>query len=205
MHFGTPTPHQRECFTRVLKGHIALDRVVFPQGITGYKIDVLARAALWEVGLDYNHGTGHGVGHFLNVHEGPQGIGARKPWDEHEIKAGMTITNEPGYYESGAFGIRIENVLLVKTVQTPFNFNNKQYLGFEHITVVCIPHFSKQFTQFVQIKVPIQTSLIEKSLLISAEIKWINDYNKKCFDTLSPLLKDDNLSMTFLQEITTPI
>jgi len=182
--FGNSTAHQRECFTRVLKGHIAIDSLVFPSGITGYKIDALARCALWQVGLDYNHGTGHGVGHFLNVHEGPQGIGVRKHNDDCALMENMTITNEPGYYEVGQFGIRIENVLIVRAKQTPFQFNMKQYLGFEHITLV-----------------PMQTSLIEKKLLTEAEVQWVNNYNQKCLETLAPRLADDKESLAFLQAI----
>lgn len=93
LHFGTPTDEEMLCFTLVLQGHIAIDRAVFPSGTTGYKIDCLARAALWKAGLDFRHGTGHGVGHFLNVHEGPHGIGFRPTLDSAPMKAGMTVTN----------------------------------------------------------------------------------------------------------------
>ncbi|CAM9376711.1 unnamed protein product, partial [Sphacelaria rigidula] len=108
LHFGEPTPHQRHCFTLVLKGHIALARATFPEDTMGSKLDVLARVALWEAGLDYRHGTGHGVGAFLNVHEGPHGIHCRIRPNEQGIKVGMTTSNEPGYYEDGLFGLRIE-------------------------------------------------------------------------------------------------
>ncbi|KAJ1816644.1 hypothetical protein LPJ75_001960, partial [Coemansia sp. RSA 2598] len=132
VHFGTPTEWQRECFTRVLKGHIALDRAVFPSGTSGYVLDPLARLPLWELGLDFRHGTGHGVGSFLNVHEGPQGVSMRKNLIDVGFQQGMTITNEPGYYEDGAFGIRIENTCLVVKAKTPHDYTNGSgYLTFE--------------------------------------------------------------------------
>jgi Xaa-Pro aminopeptidase len=102
---------ERKAYTLVLKGHIALDNVKFPKGTTGYAIDVLARQFLWAEGLDYRHGTGHGVGSFLNVHEGPIGIGTRVAYSEVPLAVGNVISNEPGYYEDGAFGIRIESKL----------------------------------------------------------------------------------------------
>jgi len=111
MHFGEPTDMERKAYTLVLKGHIALDNVKFPKGTTGYAIDVLARQFLWAEGLDYRHGTGHGVGSFLNVHEGPIGIGTRVAYSEVPLAVGNVISNEPGYYEDGAFGIRIESKL----------------------------------------------------------------------------------------------
>ncbi|KAM7428818.1 Xaa-Pro aminopeptidase 1 [Porites harrisoni] len=135
-HFGAPTKWERECFTRVLKGHIALARAVFPNKTTGHRLDALARMALWDVGLDFLHGTGHGIGSFLNVHEGPQRIGSRTTENEAPLEAGMMVTDEPGFYEDGSFGIRIENVLLVKPVVLENNFKNRGYLGFEPVTLV---------------------------------------------------------------------
>lgn len=111
-HFGTPTAEQRRCFTRVLQGNIAIDRLVFPYNTTGYVIDALARAPGWRDHLEYRHGTGHGVGHFLNVHEPPMGIGTRIVFNETGLKPGMVISNEPGYYLDGEWGIRIENLLM---------------------------------------------------------------------------------------------
>jgi Xaa-Pro aminopeptidase len=105
VHLGASTEHQRRCFTRVLQSHIALDTAVFPAGTTGYQLDCIARMPLWKTGLDYRHGTGHGVGAYLNVHEGPQGLSLmRKSCDECGLQVGMTLSNEPGYYEDGAFG-----------------------------------------------------------------------------------------------------
>jgi Xaa-Pro aminopeptidase len=189
VHFGQPTSHQKECYTRVLKGHIALDRVTFPEGTSGFKLDIIARLPLWEIGLDYNHGTGHGVGHFLNVHEGPHGIGTRVfSTNEFPLKVGMTVTNEPGYYEDGAFGIRIENVEIVVEKQTPFNFGNKKSIGLEPVTMC-----------------PIQTKLIDPSLLSQAELDWVNNYNKKCHDLLKDHLTKDELALKWLVDNTKPI
>lgn len=189
MHFTEPSQHQRECFTRVLKGHIALDRLVFPDGVSGFKMDIVARTALWELGLDFVHGVGHGVGHFLNVHEGPHSIGTRrKEADDYPMRTGMTITNEPGYYEDGQFGIRIENVLIVKPANTKFQFNKKQYYGFEHITVV-----------------PIQQKMIDTSLLTAQELQWVNDYHTKVREKVEPLLQDDKLALEWLIQNTKPM
>ncbi|CCM01193.1 uncharacterized protein FIBRA_03241 [Fibroporia radiculosa] len=145
LHFGTPTPEERRAFTRVLQGHIAIDMAVFPSGTTGYVIDAFARRALWEDGLDYRHGTGHGIGHFLNVHEGPQGIGVRigavpvflLAYNNTPLKPGMILSNEPGYYEDGKFGIRIESVMIVREAHTPNRFGDKDYFKFETLTMVC--------------------------------------------------------------------
>lgn len=160
LHYGTPTAEEKRCFTRVLQGHIALDTLVFPSGTTGYTIDAVARRPLWADGLDYRHGTGHGVGHFLNVHEGPQGVGPRPAYDKVGLVEGMVISNEPGYYADGKFGIRIENVVGVRNAQTPHNFGDKGYLEFENFTMV-----------------PIQTKLIDASLLSPAERDWVNSYH----------------------------
>ncbi|KAG6808310.1 hypothetical protein H0H92_004561 [Tricholoma furcatifolium] len=134
-HFGTPTDEEKRAFTRVLQGHIAIDTAVFPSGTTGYIIDSWARRSLWQDGLDYRHGTGHGVGHYLNVHEGPHGIGVRIGYNNTPLKAGMTVSNEPGYYADGRFGIRIESIVLVRDIKTPNNFGDKGYLGFERVTM----------------------------------------------------------------------
>ncbi|OZJ03546.1 hypothetical protein BZG36_04169 [Bifiguratus adelaidae] len=187
-HFGTPTAYQKRCFTRVLQGHIAIDEAVFPNGVTGYLLDPWARKALWEDGLDFRHGTGHGVGAFLNVHEGPHGIGTRIAYNDTPLQAGMVVTNEPGYYEDGAFGIRIENILLVQEVKTPNNFGNRGYLGFEHVTLV-----------------PIGLNLIDRELLTPREKAWINRYHVKVAETIAPLLEDDDLALQWLKRETTAI
>ena len=109
MHFGEPTEMERKAYTLVLKGNIALEQIKFPKGVSGFALDSLARQYLWAQGLDYRHGTGHGVGSFLNVHEGPIGIGTRVQYSEVPLAVGNVISNEPGYYEDGKFGIRIES------------------------------------------------------------------------------------------------
>ncbi|XP_063474002.1 xaa-Pro aminopeptidase 1 isoform X3 [Symphalangus syndactylus] len=154
MHFGTPTAYEKECFTYVLKGHIAVSAAVFPTGTKGHLLDSFARSALWDSGLDYLHGTGHGVGSFLNVHEGPCGI-SYKTFSDEPLEAGMIVTDEPGYYEDGAFGIRIENVVLVVPVKTKYNFNNRGSLTFEPLTLV-----------------PIQTKMIDVDSLTDKEELW---------------------------------
>ncbi|KAF9087825.1 hypothetical protein BGX23_007835 [Mortierella sp. AD031] len=188
LHFKTPTPHQKRCFTRVLQGHIAIDSIVFPEGTTGYVLDILSRQALWSDGLDFRHGTGHGVGAFLNVHEGPQGCGTRLAFNEVPLRPGMTLTNEPGYYEDGQFGIRIENVLLVRNVETRHRFGGKQYLGFEHVTFV-----------------PIQTRMIERALLSRREVEWVNRYHAECLEKVTPYLEKGSLGLKWLQREAQPI
>ncbi|CEP17829.1 hypothetical protein [Parasitella parasitica] len=117
---GEPTEFQKRAFTRVLQCHIAVDQAVFPQGTTGYQLDAIARLPLWKEGLNFRHGVGHGVGAYLNVHEGPHGIGSRASYNTVPLQPGMVVTNEPGYYEDGQFGIRIENVLAVCRASTPY-------------------------------------------------------------------------------------
>ncbi|KAH8926574.1 putative aminopeptidase P, cytoplasmic [Atractiella rhizophila] len=173
LHFTTPKPFEKRAFTRVLQGHIAIDQVVFPTGTTGYRLDPLARRALWSDGLDYRHGTGHGVGHFLNVHEGPQGIGMRIAFNNAHLVEGMVLSNEPGYYEDGAFGIRIENLVVVQPTTPPNNFGNQKWFRFERLTMA-----------------PIQTKLIDTSILTLSEKEWVNNYHKEVFEKVSPLLED---------------
>lgn len=155
MCFGKPTKEQKRNYTLVLKGHIALATVEFPEGASGGQLDALARQFLWSHGLDYGHGTGHGVGHFLSVHEGPQRIG--KMGSNQPLLEGMVLSNEPGYYKVGEYGIRIEN--LMEVVKS----KKKGFLKFSTLTLV-----------------PIDTNLVDKKLLTSAELKWLTDYNKKC-------------------------
>ncbi|XP_039801282.1 aminopeptidase P2 isoform X2 [Panicum virgatum] len=173
VHFGEPSPRQKECFTRVLQGHIALDQAVFPERTPGFVLDVLARSSLWKIGLDYRHGTGHGVGAALNVHEGPQSISYRYG-NLTALQKGMIVSNEPGYYEDNSFGIRIENLLLIKELNLANSFGGISYLGFERLTFV-----------------PIQSKLIDVSLLSPSEINWVNDYHEEVWDKVSPLLSGD--------------
>ncbi|XP_063700058.1 xaa-Pro aminopeptidase ApepP [Culicoides brevitarsis] len=189
LHFGVPTEFEKECFTRVLKGQIALGTAIFPTKTKGQFLDTIARKPLWDVGLNYAHGTGHGVGHFLNVHEGPIGIGVRPMPDDCGLQENMVLSNEPGYYEDGQFGIRLENICCVK----PFNskwFKSQGALTFETITMC-----------------PIQTKMIKKNLLTEKEIQVLNEYHKQVFDTLEPLLKDvgDELTLKWLARETKSI
>ncbi|XP_061348462.1 aminopeptidase P2 [Gastrolobium bilobum] len=185
VHFGKPTAREKECFTRVLQGHIALDLSVFPQNTPGFVLDAFARSFLWKVGLDYRHGTGHGVGAALNVHEGPQSISYRYG-NLTPLVNGMVVSNEPGYYEDHAFGIRIENLLYVRNVETPNRFGGFEYLGFEKLTYV-----------------PIQIKLVDLSLLSVAEVDWLNNYHSLVWEKISPLL--DGSARQWLWNNTRPI
>ncbi len=184
---GSPTPEMRDRFTRVLKGHIQIDRAVFPQGTSGGQLDVLARQYLWEAGVDYAHGTGHGVGSFLAVHEGPQRIAkpsGGQAGTGQELFAGMIISNEPGYYKQGAFGIRIENLVLVEERQIAGA--EGRYLGFETLTFV-----------------PLDRKLIDKALLSADEIAWVDGYHAKVRELLAPQLTGEDLA--WLERETAPL
>ncbi|MFZ5914797.1 MAG: aminopeptidase P family protein [Pseudomonadota bacterium] len=165
---GDPSAEQRDRFTRVLKGHISLATIKFPRGVTGAHLDVLARAALWKAGLDYDHGTGHGVGAYLSVHEGPQNI-SRRP-GQVALQPGMIISNEPGYYKQGAFGIRIENLVLVQAPQMIAG-GEREMMGFETLTLA-----------------PIDLRLVERALLSDEEAGWLNAYHAEVREKLSPLV-----------------
>ncbi|KAK9013006.1 hypothetical protein V6N11_041030 [Hibiscus sabdariffa] len=156
----------------VLKGHIALGNARFPNGTNGYALDILSRTPLWRYGLDYRHGTGHGIGFYLNVHEGPHQISFRPHAQNVPLQVSMTVTDEPGYYEDGSFGIRLENVLVIKEADTEFNFGDKGYLSFDHITWA-----------------PYQIKLIDLSLLTPEEIQWLNTYHSKCQEILAPYME----------------
>lgn len=169
---GTPSLEMKDRFTRVLKGHIAISSQRFPEGTTGSQIDVLARLALWQVGLDYDHGTGHGVGTFLNVHEGPHSI-SKMP-NRVAFQPGMVVSNEPGYYKNGAYGIRIENLIYVRRSEKGEN-EERDMLEFEPLSLC-----------------PIDLNAIEVSLLNSFEKDWLNDYHQRVYTELSPLLQKDD-------------
>ena len=174
---GEPSAEMKDRFTRVLKGHIQIDRAVFPQGTCGGQLDAFARQFLWEAGVDYAHGTGHGVGSFLSVHEGPQRIGklgGGQAGTDEELFAGMILSNEPGYYKQGHFGIRIENLML--THKREIDGAEGDYLGFECLTFV-----------------PIDRALVERNLLTPEEIAWWNDYHAKVWDILSPQMQGEDL------------
>ena len=169
---GNATLEMKKNFTRVLKGHIALAKAIFPEGTSGSQLDVLARSSLWERGLDYDHGTGHGVGSYLSVHEGPQRIS--KAPNNVELKPGMVISNEPGYYKAGKYGIRIENLVAVRKATsslTGLKSDLNNFLCFETLTLA-----------------PIDRSLILKDLLNREDIQWLNNYHKTVRNTLQPLV-----------------
>ena len=172
---GEPSAEMIERNTRVLKGHIQLDMQKFPDRTTGGALDVLARMHLWNGGVDYGHGTGHGVGSYLSVHEGPQRIskpGGAFPGTETELREGMILSNEPGYYKAGHYGIRIENLVLV----VPAGIDSEgDYLAFETLTFV-----------------PLDRRLVDKDLLTPAEIGWWDSYHAKVWDILSPQLEGDD-------------
>ncbi|MEE9271900.1 MAG: aminopeptidase P family protein [Robiginitomaculum sp.] len=167
---GAPNNEMRKSFTLVLKGHIALSKVRFPIGTTGHALDALARMALWEYGLDYDHGTGHGVGAYLGVHEGPHRI-AKTP-NSVPLEPGMIVSNEPGYYKTGGFGIRIENLQYV-TKAAPIEGGERDMMGFHTLTLA-----------------PIDKNLIMESLLSPAEKKWLNDYHARVLKEIGPLVDD---------------
>lgn len=179
---GPPTTEMRDRFTRVLKGHIALATALFPKGTTGSQLDILARAALWQAGLDYDHGTGHGVGSYLGVHEGPQRIS--KTGGGAALEPGMILSNEPGYYKEGAYGIRIEN--LVAVIAVTVSGAEREMLGFETLT-----------------RAPIDRNLIDPGLLTRAEIGWLDDYHASVRDSLVPLL--DTETANWLRVAIAPI
>ena len=165
---GIPTEDMRRHYTLVLKGHIALDRAVFPKGTSGAQIDAFARAPLWQAGLDFDHGTGHGIGSFLCVHEGPARIAKS---GTVPFKPGMILSNEPGYYKPGAYGIRIENLVIVKDVEKPEG-GERELLGFENVT-----------------RVPLDERLIQESLLTDDERSWIDAYHASVRQDLKHLLE----------------
>ncbi|NQW49823.1 MAG: aminopeptidase P family protein [Rhodospirillales bacterium] len=179
---GTPSPEMRDRFTRVLKGHIALASARFPVGTTGSQLDVLARYALWQVGLDYDHGTGHGVGAYLSVHEGPHRI-SKMP-NSVALQPGMIVSNEPGYYKTGAYGIRIENLVAVKEIE--IEGADRRYLEFETLTLA-----------------PIDLACVETGLLTEAERQWLNNYHRRVRETVGPNV--DEATRTWLAEATRPI
>ena len=172
---GHPTQEMRDRFTRVLKGHIALATAVFPRGTTGAQLDALARLPLWQAGLDFAHGTGHGVGSYLSVHEGPAriakpsypGAGPSEP-----LLPGMILSNEPGYYKAGEYGIRIENLLLVHEQDVPGG--ESTMLAFETLTLA-----------------PIDRDLVDPALLTPGELSWLNDYHARVAATLAPVLEGE--------------
>ncbi|MBZ9937677.1 aminopeptidase P family protein [Mesorhizobium sp. BR1-1-16] len=179
---GQPTDEMRDRFTRVLKGHIALSTARFPKGTTGAQLDTLARLALWQAGLDYDHGTGHGVGVFLQVHEGPARISKT---GNVALEPGMILSNEPGYYKTGAYGVRIENLIVVEPA-TEIAGGDRPMLSFETLTLA-----------------PIDRHLIDPGLMTASEITWLDAYHARVHAALAPRLSGEALD--FLLAATQPL
>ena len=178
---GPVSEEEKHVYTLVLKGHIQIELCKFPKGAAGTQIDVLAREAMWRDGMNYLHGTGHGVGSYLNVHEGPHQI--RMEWMSTPFVEGMTVTDEPGLYLAGRFGVRIENTLVVeKYKETEFG----EFLKFDSLTLC-----------------PIDTIPIDKSMLLQEEIDWLNDYHARVYRELAPHLNDEEKA--WLKDATLPI
>ncbi len=180
---GTPTAEMRDRFTRVLKGHIAIATARFPAGTTGGQLDALARQYLWQAGLDYDHGTGHGVGSYLGVHEGPQRIAKRAAGAA--LEPGMIVSNEPGYYKEGAFGIRIENLVTVVEAPAP-DGAERPLLGFETLTLA-----------------PIDRALIDRDLMTAEEIAWLDAYHIRVAREIGPQV--DTATREWLETATQPL
>lgn len=178
---GRASKQLRDHFTRVLKGHIAIARAVFPKGVTGAQLDAFARRDLWEAGLDFDHGTGHGVGSYLSVHEGPQRI---SKLSTTPLQPGMILSNEPGYYRAGEYGIRLENLVIVEKRDIPGA--EREMYGFETITLA-----------------PFDLACVEPGLMSADEIAWLNTYHAKVRKTLSPLV--DAKTKKWLREATRAI
>ena len=171
---GNVTDEHKKMVTLVLKGHIALDQARFPKGTSGQQLDAFARQHLWQYGFDYDHGTGHGVGHFLSVHEGPQRIG--KNVNGIALLPGMVLSNEPGYYRADNFGIRLENLMVVQHCEALKGAEREMY-EFDALTMI-----------------PMDKRLIDKHMLTQGEISWFNDYHQQVYDTLAPLMSGDELA-----------
>ena len=178
---GRASKQLREHYTRVLKGHIAIARAVFPKGVSGAQLDAFARRHLWEAGLDFDHGTGHGVGSYLSVHEGPQRI---SKLGSTPLQPGMILSNEPGYYRAGEYGIRLENLVIVETRE--IRGAEREMFGFETITLA-----------------PFDLNCVEPKLMTREEIAWLNAYHAQVRKTLSPLV--DAKTRTWLREATRAI
>lgn len=186
LHFSEPTEEEIKNYTLVLKGNLALERLVFPEKTNGMSIDVIARQYLWSFGLDYRHGTGHGIGSFLNVHEGPIGVGIKPHLANYPLQAGNIISNEPGFYKDGEYGIRIENDMLVKYADG-LKFGDRKFLKFENITLV-----------------PYCRKLIDANMLTHEEKKQLNEYNQRIWDSLVQLIQPQSISYKWLKREVAP-
>jgi Xaa-Pro aminopeptidase len=180
---GDPGPEARAAFTRVLQGMVAISRIRFPKGLAGRDLDPLARAALWLAGQDYDHGTGHGVGAFLSVHEGPQRLSRLS---EVPLEPGMILSNEPGYYREGAFGIRIENLIVVQPAPPLPGGDDRVHFCFETLTFA-----------------PIDRRLIEPAMLSPGERAWIDAYHAETRERLGPRVSGP--ARAWLETATAPL
>jgi Xaa-Pro aminopeptidase len=179
---GTPSAEHRDRFTRVLRGHIALAMARFPKGTTGHQLDVLARMPLWQGGFNFNHGTGHGVGSYLGVHEGPHSISPRP--SSVALEPGMIVSNEPGYYKEGEYGIRMEN--LVDVVPSEPGEDDSPFYELETLTLA-----------------PIDRALIDPAMMTGPELDWLNAYHRRVRDEIGPRLDDQ--ARAWLEKATAPI
>ena len=187
-HFGEATPKFINAYTRVLKGNIGVDAMIFPENTPGFVLDVFARKALWEGGMDYGHGTGHGVGAALNVHEGPMSISPR--WANTEVlKQGMVLSNEPGHYVDGEYGVRIENLLEIV------------YVNEEEAKKEDKPAGEKTFLKFDKLTmIPIQKNLINIDLMTPDELDWLDTYHEEVYEKVSPLLEEGSPALAWLKK-----
>ena len=176
--FGTPTEEQKKMYSLVLKGHISLHITKFPYGKSGTDLELLARVPLWKESLNFMHGVGHGVGAFLNVHEGPYSFAVNEIARKIPLEEGMLLSNEPGFYKTNEFGIRIENIVeVIKDKETEYG----QFMKFNELTLF-----------------PINTELLDKKYLNDEETKWLNDYNQKVYNNLEKYL--DSKEKVWLKE-----
>jgi Xaa-Pro aminopeptidase len=182
---GSPTAEMRDRFTRVLKGHAGIATARFPIGTSGGQLDSLARQPLWNVGLDFEHGTGHGVGAYLGVHEGPHRIAKRSA--DVPFQPGMIVSNEPGYYKEGAYGIRIENLEVVRAAPVEESGDDsREMLEFEALTLA-----------------PIDVALVDTTIMTADEIDWLNSYHARVRSTITPLV--DAKTAVWLEGATQPL
>ncbi|KXN86246.1 putative Xaa-Pro aminopeptidase P [Leucoagaricus sp. SymC.cos] len=177
LHFGKPTPDQREAYTRILQSHIAIDNAVFPDGTSGHQLDTLAKTALWKDGLSYSLGTGYESGSFSTARDWGRGSNSSAP-----LEAGQLFTNEIGFYLTGKWGIQIESTLVVKSILMKHDYNGNGLLGFERLTCV-----------------PIQTRMVKEAMLTNGEKSWFKAHNQKCLDILSPHLEHDKVALKWLR------
>eukprot|EP00534_Pseudo-nitzschia_fraudulenta_P005363 CAMPEP_0201187770 /NCGR_PEP_ID=MMETSP0851-20130426/134026_1 /ASSEMBLY_ACC=CAM_ASM_000631 /TAXON_ID=183588 /ORGANISM="Pseudo-nitzschia fraudulenta, Strain WWA7" /LENGTH=685 /DNA_ID=CAMNT_0047473291 /DNA_START=146 /DNA_END=2201 /DNA_ORIENTATION=+ len=188
-HFGEATDNFKEVYTRVLKGNIGVDSLIFPENTPGFVLDAFARQSLWQGQKDYGHGTGHGVGAALNVHEGPMSISPRFG-NKEVLKKGMVVSNEPGYYEDGNFGIRIENLLEIQFANPEDDEAPEDETSTE-----------KKFLKFAKLTlIPIQKNLIDVTLLTTKELDWLDSYHELVYEKISPLLETGSLAMKWLEK-----